>query len=65
MGWKENKNQYVTEYIKENYRKVTVQFRLDGKNEKDLALWNTIKDAKNKNELIKDLAYQGLTKDNK
>ena len=62
MGWKENKNAYISEYVKKNYRKVTIQFRLDGKNEKDLALWNSIKDSKSKNETIKDLAFKGLDK---
>lgn len=59
MSWKENKNAYVKSYVKENYKKFTIQFRKNG-DEIDSEIWNAIKDAPSKAKALKELAYKGL-----
>lgn len=60
MGWKENKKKYIVEFTKATYHRVTIQLRADGKKERDLELWEAIKDAPSKQEALKELAYRGL-----
>lgn len=60
MGWKENKQLYVKNYVREEYHRVTLQIRKDSKNEIDSAIWNAIKDAPSKSQALKELAFKGL-----
>ena len=62
MGWRENKQAYVKSYVKEEYHRITVQIRKDGKNELDFAIWEAIKDSPSKSQALKELAYKGLGK---
>lgn len=57
--WKQNKLNYIKEYTKSHYHRITLQISTEGE---DAELWNAIKDAASKNRAIKELAMKGLKK---